>query len=184
MAALVLGHSFVRRLKDWMTENGEVMAVENHVVHLHGVGGRTIPQVFHRDLEVVKRLRPCVIFLQLGGNDINDRSSAADVFVKLKRLVTVLRREMPSSTIIVGSIFRRKRPRGLSAGSYDRKRKQVNKYLFKEFGAFKRGKKVFFFSHRFFKDWYLGRDGVHLNNSGNGCFFHSILTALRLACDV
>ena len=105
MAALGLGHSFIKGLQAWMSENGEVMAVEKHDVYLHGVGGRTVPQVFDRDMEVVRNLRACVIFLQLGRNDINDRSSASDVFVKLKRLVTVLREEIPGSTIIVGCLM-------------------------------------------------------------------------------
>jgi hypothetical protein len=49
MAALVLGHSFVRRLKLWMVDNGLEMSVRNHEVHLHGVGRRVIRRVYDRD---------------------------------------------------------------------------------------------------------------------------------------
>jgi hypothetical protein len=62
MAALIVGHGFVRRLKRWMVENGKEMSVRNHKVHLHGVGGRSLRQVYDMDLSVVRRLRPGVIF--------------------------------------------------------------------------------------------------------------------------
>lgn len=81
MRALVLGHSFIRRLRDWMRVNGREMRHGNLDVHLHGVGGRTVPQVYHLDLQLVERISPDVILLQLGGNDINDTTSATDVLV-------------------------------------------------------------------------------------------------------
>ena len=180
MKALVLGHSFVRRLRDWMRDNDREMSRGSLDVHLHGVGGRTVRQVYDLDLKRVERIHPDVILLQLGGNDISSCTSASDVLVRLERLITVLRQKCPDSTIIVASIFCRRRPRGLSSRSYDRKKKRVNKFLLRKFGAFEQGKTVFFFSHRFFKEKYFHRDGVHLNNSGNRRFFHSILSALRL----
>lgn len=112
-------------------------------VHLHGVGGRTVPQVYHLDLQLVERISPDVILLQLGGNDINDTTSATDVLVQLEQLITVLREKRPDSTIIVASIICRRRPRGLSSRSYDRKKKRVNKFLLKEFGLSSRGRKSF-----------------------------------------
>lgn len=180
MRALVLGHSFIRRLRDWMRVNGRVMRHGNLDVHLHGVEGRTVPRVYHLDMQLVERISPDVILLQLGGNDINDTTSASDVLVKLKRLISVLGEKHPDSITIVASIFCRRRHRGLSSRSYGRKKKRVNKFLLKEFGAFEQGKKVFFFSHTFFKEKHFDRDGVHLNDNGNRCLYHSIFSALRL----
>lgn len=131
-------------------------------------------------LDMVERISPGVILLQRSGNGMNDTTSDIDVLLKLKRLITVLREKHPDSIIIVASIFCRRRPRGLSSRSYDRKKKRVNKFLLKEFGAFEQGKKVFFFSHKFFKEKHFDRDGVHLNDDGNRCFYHSIFSALRL----
>ncbi|XP_078315393.1 uncharacterized protein LOC144619896 [Crassostrea virginica] len=181
MRALVLGHSFIKRLSNWMRANSIVMPRDNLELHLHGVGGRTVPQVFHLDLLMVERINPDVILLQLGGNDISDSTSASDVLVKLERLITVLREKHPISTIIVASIFCRRLPRGISERSYDRKKKRVNKFLLKKFGASEQGKKVFFFTHKFFKKEYFDNDGVHLNDHGNKRFFQSILSALQLA---
>ena len=159
MKALVLGHSFVRRLRDWMRDNDREMSRGSLDVHLQGVGGRTVRQLYDLDMKRVERIHPDVILLQLGGNDISSCTSASDFLVRLEQLITVLRQKCPDSTIIVASIFCRRRPRGLSSRSYDRKKKRVNKFLLRKFGAFEQGKKVFFFSHRFFKEKYFHRDG-------------------------
>ena len=147
MKALVLGHSFVRRLRDWiwMRDNGREMSRGSLDVHLHGVGGRTVRQMYDLDLKRVDRIHPDVILLQLGGGgggDISSCTSASDVLVRLKRLITVLRQKCRDSTIIVASIFCRRRPRGLSSRSYDRKKKRVIKFLLRKFGAFEQGKKL------------------------------------------
>jgi hypothetical protein len=42
---------------------------------------------------------------------IKRQSSPTDVYVKLTRLVAVLRVEIPGCIVIVGSVFCRKRPR-------------------------------------------------------------------------
>ena len=54
------------------------------------------------------------------------------------------------------------------------KKQKINKFLSKEFGTSKRGKKSFFFPHKFFKEKYFDRDGIHLNQDGNRCFYNSI----------
>ena len=129
MKALVLGHSFVRRLRDWIW------------IRDNDVGGRTVRQMYDLDLKRVDRIHPDVILLQLGGGggDISSCTSASDVLVRLKRLITVLRQKCRDSTIIVASIFCRRRPRGLSSRSYDRKKKRVIKFLLRKFGAFEQG---------------------------------------------
>ena len=67
MKALVLGHSFVRRLRDWMRDNDREISRGSLDVHLHGVGGRTVRQVYDLDLKRVERIHPDVVLLQLGG---------------------------------------------------------------------------------------------------------------------
>jgi hypothetical protein len=43
------------------------MSTRKHDVHLYGVGGRTIAKTYYNDLKVVRRKRPDVVFLQVGG---------------------------------------------------------------------------------------------------------------------
>ena len=174
MKALVLGHSFIKRLRRWMRINGRSMSTRKHDVHLYGVGGRTIAKTYYNDLKVVRRKRPDVVFLQVGGNDILKESSPTLILVRMKRLVSVLLEKYHVSTVIVGSVCCRRKPWGLSRRAYDRKKQKINKFLSKEFGTSKRGKKSFFFPHKFFKEKYFDRDGIHLNQDGNRCFYNSI----------
>jgi hypothetical protein len=134
LTRILTGESAVWYIIEWR-------CLRNHEVHLHGVGGRTIQRVFDRDLPVVRRPRPGVIFLQLGGNDIGRQSSPTDVFVKLKRLVTVLRREIPDC--IRWARFSVVSDPEEFVSSYKRRKNRVNKFLSREFGAFEQGKKFF-----------------------------------------
>ena len=181
MKALVLGHSFIKRLRRWMRINGRSMSTRKHNVHLYGVGGRTIAKTYYNDLKVVRIKRPDVVFLQVGGNNILKESSPTLILVRMKRLVSVLLEKYHVSTVIVGSVFCRRKPRGLSRRACDRKKQKINKFLFKEFGTSKRWKKSFFFPHKFFKEKYFDRDGIHLNQDGNRCFYNSIKKALRFS---
>jgi hypothetical protein len=110
------------------------MSTRKHDVHLYGVGGRTIAKTYYNDLKVVRRKRPGVVFLQVGGNDILKDSSPTLILVRMKRLVSVLLEKYHVSTVIVGSVFCRRKPRGLSRRAYDRKKQNINKFLSKEFG--------------------------------------------------
>ena len=39
----------------------------------------------------------------------------------------------------------------------------------------------FFFPHKFFKEKYFDRDGIHLNQDGNRWFYNNIKQALRFS---
>ena len=57
MKALVLGHSFIKRLRRWMCTNGRSMSTRKRDVHLYRLGGSTIAQIYYNDLKVVIRKR-------------------------------------------------------------------------------------------------------------------------------
>ena len=73
---LILGHSFVRRLSSDLGSNFDARAAEHFnllgdaVIHLHGVGGRTVKKLRLYDLGVVSSLKPDVIILEIGTNDL------------------------------------------------------------------------------------------------------------------
>jgi lysophospholipase L1-like esterase len=157
------------------------MSTRKHDVHLYGVGGRTIAKTYYNDLKVVRRKRPDVVFLQVGGIDILKDSSPTLILVRMKRMVSMLLEKYHVFTVIVGPVFCRRKPWGLSRRAYDRKKQKINKFLSKEFGTSKRGKKSFFFPNKFFKEKYFNRDGIHLNHDGNRCFYNSIEKALRFS---
>ena len=77
-AVLVLGHSFVKRLKRDLHSQFDPRAVRSFnltgtaTVHLHGVGGRTVAKLRSFDLHVVEQIAPDVVLLEIGTNDLVD----------------------------------------------------------------------------------------------------------------
>ena len=88
---LILGHSFVWRLSSDLRSNFDARAAEHFnllddaVIHLHGVGGRTAKKLRLYDLGVVSALKPDVIILEIGTNDLvaNRLGSEIDDLVQL-----------------------------------------------------------------------------------------------------
>ena len=75
--ALILGHSFVRRLRHDLETSFDSRAnisfnlLGTASVFMHGVGGRTVPNLRAFDLHEVKRLSPDIVILELGTNDLS-----------------------------------------------------------------------------------------------------------------
>ena len=73
---LILGHSFVRRLKEDLQSNFDSRADESFnlsddaIVYMHGAGGRTVKKLRKNDLGAVSSLKPSVIILEIGTNDL------------------------------------------------------------------------------------------------------------------
>ena len=73
---LILCHSFVRRLSSELRSNFDARAAEHFnllgdaVIHLHGVGGRIVKKLRLYNLGVVSALKPDVIILEIGTNDL------------------------------------------------------------------------------------------------------------------
>ena len=74
-SVLVLGHSFIRRLRDDLRSHFDSRAddtfglSDDAIVHLHGVGGLTVARL-RRDLGMVSSLSPQVVILEIGTNDL------------------------------------------------------------------------------------------------------------------
>ena len=74
---LVLGHSFVRRLKsDLQFQLDSRMSASFKLdgtarVYMHGIGGRTVTKWRKYDFGVVARLPPDIVILEIGTNDLS-----------------------------------------------------------------------------------------------------------------
>ena len=74
---LILGHSFVRRLKDDLAARFDARAAPNfHLpesghVSLYGTGGRTVDKIHAYDLSLVLKYKPDIVILELGTNDLS-----------------------------------------------------------------------------------------------------------------
>ena len=68
---LVLGPSFVRRVADKINRDGLDLAGNIDNITVRGIGGMRVSGVY-RQLSYVRRIKPCVIFLDIGTNDLSD----------------------------------------------------------------------------------------------------------------
>ena len=74
---LVLGHSFVRRLRDDLNAQFDPRASvnfhlpESGYIQLQGIGGRTVEKMFKHDLSFVQQYKPDVLILEIGTNDLS-----------------------------------------------------------------------------------------------------------------
>ena len=74
---LILGHSFVRRLRDDLAARFDARAAPNfHLpesghVSLFGTGGRTVEKLSKYDLSSLHKYRPDIVILEIGTNDLS-----------------------------------------------------------------------------------------------------------------
>ena len=74
---LILGHSFVKRLKYDLVAGFDPRAhdhfdvVNSARVFLYGVGGRKVSDVQSRDLHIIESFAPDILILDIGTNDLN-----------------------------------------------------------------------------------------------------------------
>ena len=90
---LILGHSFFRRLKEFVNTNLAVYCLccttpTDAVLCCHGISGRTVQKGTLYDLHMVESFRPDIVIVHLGSNDLCHHSplhvgSAIEDFVKL-----------------------------------------------------------------------------------------------------
>ena len=187
-SVLVLGHSFVKRLKRDLHSQFDPRAVRSFnltgtaTVHLHGVGGRTVAKLRSFDLHVVEQIAPDVVLLEIGTNDLVDARPEV-VGSEIESLVCHLLEVYKVPVVGVCHVI----PRGQShheAASFAERVEILQQYLEVVLSPIP---KVFCWLHQVFshpgKDVYKP-DGVHLNPAGQYHLYRSyrgaILRALRL----
>ena len=75
--ALILGHSFVKRLQRDLHQGFESRVscdfnlLGTASVRLHGIGGQTVQTLQANDLHVVRDLAPVIVILEIGTNDLS-----------------------------------------------------------------------------------------------------------------
>ena len=78
---LILGHSFIRHVHDFLCRNFNAYNAENSsldgnlLIKWHGIGGRTGSKTREYDLGVVEEFAPNVLLMQLGTNDLTTISA-------------------------------------------------------------------------------------------------------------
>ena len=112
---LILGHSFIRRLKDFIASlpdlNANFLIAEACEIKWHGVGGRTIAKARAFDLPVVESFLPQVVILQLGSNDLV-HADALSIASAIEDLVALLHdRFQVKRFCVCQTVYRESSPR-------------------------------------------------------------------------
>ena len=103
---LILGHSFVLRLKNDIATRfdprveGNFGLTGSANVHLFGVGGRTVSSLREHDLSIVCRTSPEAVILEIGTNDLSQMGPEV-VASEIEDLVCFLIREFGVRVVCV-----------------------------------------------------------------------------------
>lgn len=101
---LILGHSFVKRLKSALSNAFDSRAKSNFdllksaEIYLHGIGGRTVEKLHTHDVHFVRKLKPDIVILEIGTNDLS--SLAPEVVGSAIEELIVLLKTIPSVSIM------------------------------------------------------------------------------------
>ena len=172
---LILGNSFIRRLRDFIVKNApdyhlNLNLTGSVAVQWHGVGGRTIAKVRQFDLGEVLRF----VFLQIGTNDLAQRGmSPLTVGSAIEDFVRLLHDEYGVRLICVGQTLRRH-----LVGNFNNNVQLLAQYLKTVLEPLPF---AIYWTHRGFwraSSSCLSYDGVHLNREGQHKFFKSIRGAV------
>ena len=112
---LILGHSFVRRLRDDLAARFDARAAPNfHLpesghVSLFGTGGRTVEKLNKYDLSSLHKYRPDIVILEIGTYDLSTRRPEV-VGSQIDDLVHVLRDQYKVRVVGVCQVINRNTP--------------------------------------------------------------------------
>ena len=184
---LILGHSFVRRLKDDLAARFDARAAPNvHLpesghVSLYGTGGRTVDKIHAYDLSLVLKYKPDIVILELGTNDLSTLRPEV-VGSKIDDLAQVLRDQYKVRVIGVCQVVNRNIPHTRSPDcDFNAKAAVLRQYLSvilaDQHNIFLWEHKEFYRSDRTL----LSLDGVHCNAQGQYCLYRSYRGAILKA---
>ena len=186
---LVLGHSFVRRLREDLDARFDQRASPNfHLpesgyVHLQGTGGRTVDKIMQHDLPFVQHFKPDIVILEVGTNDL---SSCAPEVVgsKVDDLARLFRDKYNVRVVGVCHVINRNVPYSRSPApdqGFNAKAARLRQYLSvvlaEEPGIFLWEHREFLYSNRVL----LAKVGVHCNYKGQYCLYRSYRGAILRA---
>ena len=191
-SVLVLGHSFVRRMRDYLYyfQNMDLgLAQIGHITY-HGVGGHTVFDLWD-EISFIDAMNPDILLLEIGSNDLSFNLTQPAVLVdELLKFVWLIKQRCSISQVAIFQVFYRSQ-------AYKPRRKQRD---FMEYNQ-----AVYMFNdilyerlccpsfqamgvhyHKLKGIWnpfevYLRSDGVHLNQNGMKKHAHHYKQAIILS---
>ena len=176
--AMILGHSFVRRLRGDLERQFDDRTkrdfdLQDVKVRLFGVGGRTVDKIMQYDLVNVSRFAPDIVILEIGTNDLCN-APPETVGCQIDELVELLLNRFSVRVVGVCLVIKR------AEAVFNEKIEMLNQYLsvvIDNPNAFVwRHKRLDARGHEF-----LLEDGVHLNPHGQYSLYRSYRGAVLKA---
>lgn len=139
----ILGHSFVARLEQDLADghheglHADLGLPENFTVKYFGVRDSTLNNFLNsEEFKECKTFHPTKVFLQIGEDDIGQTSSTIiDIIQAIRKVVDSLLAFDNLKYIVIGSLFRRNKPKGLTAEDYNFKVHKINLFFQKFYSA-------------------------------------------------
>ena len=184
MRTFIVGSSHVTRLQKYI-ERGHDFRFQNHVISIEGISGGMVSSVYQYLIDI-KIVQPEVIFLQIGSNDISNRSEKVEnVLLAVEMLLEILLLQ-GVQYIMFGLLFHIQRVvprRGLTLKEYNQRVDNFNIGIYAI--TLKLAPYVIQWIHRglqFPNCQILDDDGVHLRyGEGYSRFLSSLRGALLFA---
>ena len=180
---LILGHSFVRRLRtDLLARFDDRAAINFNLqgtadIHLYGVGGRTVPKLRKLDLGVVSKISPSIVILEIGTNDLANTSPEV-VGSEIENLVHLLISQYSVRVVVLCHVTPRVT---LKSSHFNQRAQLLNQYTRVVLEPIEHAS---CWTHRGFTNPavtpYLS-DGVHFNHMGQYMLYRSYRGAVKHA---
>lgn len=145
--------------------------------HFIGKGGMTTENVDKTLTRRLDDLRPDIVFVHIGGNDISSESEPVCIYRNICELIDTIY-SFGTKTVFIGEICRRghfKKSPSLTVESLDKQRNSINKKLKKQYGP----NFISFPDINFPQDYDLDR--VDFSQTGQRKYFYAIR---RVLCSV
>ena len=132
--SLILGYSFVRRMKVFLENNAANSSFSEHfdlenscLVKLRGNVGHTVERLMRCDLRATRATKLDILVLEIGSNDLCDPLADPEILGEtITALVDVLRHEIQHKFTVVCQVIPRRNP---PFPNFNRRAKKLNKYL-------------------------------------------------------
>lgn len=184
---LVLGHSFISRLDSLFRFNNQFpdsFDLNQCTIMCYGRPGGTIDSLWDDNhlVDILLNFCPTLVILQVGGNDLCRSSLRPETLTfKIIDFMNSLENDFNVQQIMVCEIFKRQKPRNISATEYEAKRQTVNRMLL---NILEESRSQHYWRHLRLMCSPLpifGHDGVHLSHLGQHKFFRSLRLAIMHA---
>lgn len=188
MSVLIIGHSYVsmleKELSQWCSNMFKLnLFSEDCDTSFCSARGGQIRQMESAIFNAVDRVSPKVVFLQLGGNDLDSEGTYPSTVINNLKQVALALTQRGVQRVIIAALFKRSQTRHMDPVIYNQLVTGINDHLAHYVQTSNLDGKVMFWEHRKLNGVLFSgtrcRDRVHLNHIGRKRYILIALRSLR-----